>query len=493
MQIKHMILSTAICCMILSSCKKDSNNSNYKEVNEVTVKVPDEALTVVQRDMIRIDPVITESISGSGPYSYKWEIYKPADLNSWEINPINPPTTSTVLSNEKNLNVEALQGPGNYFIQYTITDAKTNLKQSVRYRLTVNGKYYEGWMVMSEKSGMPLLSFVRKDETIFLDVIKASNPDLTLNGKAVAAFAGVQTSMQEVNVFTDKEMYRFSANDFAFKDRSKDLFQTPITSVSKPFYAINSIDFDQYVVNDGSVYGAVTPANGATIYSERFNGPADYNVFPYFMSGSYTWVLFYDNHGKQFLQASYNSRAFKTFADDTNPDVTFQMNKVGKTMVGGDKGGDGEYFLVMKDDTGYYIYTVFPNKKETAGSTHKMGIAPDIEKASLFAASELNKHLYYAVGNKIYLYDLIAKTAEVVYTFPANISIKDLKMFKSQGWGPADPLYNKRMVVATYNGTEGELYYLDVLPIGEIANGTYSKKFGGFGDIKQINYRYPNL
>lgn len=493
MQIKHMILGTAFCCTVLFSCKKDSNNYNYKDVNEVIVKVPDEVLTVVQRDIIRIDPVISESVPGSGPYTYKWEIYKPEDLPSWEINPINPATTSTTLSTEKNLKVEALQEPGNYFIQYTITDTKTNLKKSFKYPITVNGKYYEGWMLMSEKSGNLQLSFVRKDESIFLDVIKSSNPDLTISGKPLAAFAGIQTSMQEVNVFTDQEMYRFSANDFAFKDRSADLFETPLTSVSKPLYTVNSIDFDQYVVNNGSVYGAVTPANGATIYSERFNGPADYEVFPYFMSGSYTWVLFYDNHGKRFLQTGYNSRAFSTFANSTDPDVAFQMNNVGKTMVGGDKGGENEHFLVMKDDTGYYLYSVFPGKAQTAGLMHKMQVVPDIEQASLFAASEINKHLYYAAGNKIYLYDIIAKSAKVVYTFPSNISIRDLKMFKSQGWGPTDPLYNKRMVVATYNGTEGELYYLDVLPIGEIANGTYSKKFGGFGDIKQINYRYPNL
>jgi hypothetical protein len=101
--------------------------------------------------------------------------------------------------------------------------------------------------------------------------------------------------------------------------------------------------------------------------------------------------------------------------------------------------------------------------------------------------------LYYAVANKIYLYDVLAKSARLVYTFPVGTQVKDLKMFKGQEWGKSNPLYNTRLVVATYNGTEGELYYLDLLPIGDIANGTYSKKFGGFGNILQINYRNPNL
>jgi len=493
MQRKQIILAAAFCCMLLFSCIKDNNDFNYEELNNITIKIPNEAITVVQRDMIRINPEIIETKPGSGPFIYKWEIYRPEDLKSWEINPLNPATKGTLLSTEKNLNVEALQAPGNYKIQYTIIDTKTNLKQSFQYLITVNGKFYEGWMVMSDKDGKPLLSFVRKDETVYLDVIKTSNPNLTIAGKPLAAFAGIQKSLQEVNVFTDQDMYRFSANDFSYKNKTADLFETNVVPFSNPSYAVNSVNFDQYVVSNGSVYGAVTPAVGEGKYSERFNGPDNYSVFPYFMSGQYAWALFYDNNGKQFLQGTYTRRVFTTFAHNADEKIAFQMNNVGKTMIGGDRGGNNEYFLVMKDQSDYYIYTVLPNEKQVAGVTHKMIDAPEISLANSFAASELNRHLYYAAGNKIYLYDILAKSAKLVYTFPANIRIKDLKMLKSQEWGPTSPLDNKRLVAATYNGTEGELYYLDVLPIGEIANGSYSKKFGGFGNITQISYRHPNM
>lgn len=492
MQIKHITLIATICGMFLFACKKDGNTYKYIEPNKVTIEGPEETLTVVQRDMIKIIPVISESKSGSGPYTYKWEIYKPEDLESWEISPINPANTLTTLSTKKDLEVEALQAPGNYIIQYTVTDVKTNLRHSARYPITVNGKYYEGWMVMSNKAGKAQLSFVRKDESVFADVIKASNPDLVVNGNPLAVFAGIQTSLQEANVFTDQHMYRFSANDFSFIAKSPDLFETPVSPFVNPIYTVNLVNFDQYVITNGNVYAAVTPAVGEGKYSERFSGPADYSLFPYFMSGDFAWALFYDNNGQRFLHTGYLQRRLNTFATSAD-EVEFQMNNVGKTMVGGDKGGNNEYFLVMKDNVDYYMYTVLPDNPQPAGVTHKMTAAPDIAAAKSFAASELNRHMYYAAGNKIYLYDILAKSARLVYTFPGNISIKDLKMFKSQGWGPTDPLYNKRMVVATYNGTEGELYYLEVLPIGDIANGTYSKKFGGFGDITQISYRHPNI
>lgn len=493
MKIKEIISGAAICCTLLHACKKDNNSYTYNQVNELTIKGPEQDLMVVQRDTIRVNPVVAESMTGSGPYTYKWEVYRSIDLKSWEITPVSPATTSTTLSTDKNLKVPALMAPGTYMLQYTITDTKTNLRKSVRYPMTINGKYYEGWLVMADKGGKTVLSFVRQDGTVFKDIIAASNPSLVVEGKPLAAFSGIQTKLEEVNVFTEMGMYRFSANDFAFTGKTSDLFEAPINPVSSPWYNVNSFNYDQYVVSNGNVYGTSTPVLGLSKYSERFNGPAGYSVFPYFMSGSQYQAVFYDNNGKRFLYSSIVSRSFSTFLPNTDPNIKFDMSNVGKTMVGGDKGPGGEYLLVMKDQNGYYLCSVLPGLKQPAGVMDKMDAAPEIDKAKLFAASELNKQLYYAADNKIYLYDVLAKSARLVYTFPGNILIKDLKMFKGIGWGKANTLYNTRLVVATYNGSEGEVYYLDITPVGDIKNGTHSQKFGGFDNIQQINFRIPNL
>jgi hypothetical protein len=238
MQIKQIIPGVAICLTLLFACKKDNNTGNYNQVNEVSVNPINQELVVVQRDMIVVNPVITESVTGSGPYTYKWEIYRSSDLNSWEITPINPATKSTTLSTDKNLNVPAMVAPGTYKLQYTITDTKTNLKKSVTYPLTINGKYYEGWLVMADNAGKAVLSFVRQDNSVFQDVIGSSNPTLTISGKPLGAFAGIQAKLEDVNVFTDQAMYRFSANDFAFTGKSPDLFDSPIAPISNPDYLV---------------------------------------------------------------------------------------------------------------------------------------------------------------------------------------------------------------------------------------------------------------
>ena len=493
MQIRKVVVVAVVCCSLLAACKKDNNKYTYNKANEITIAGPEQGLLVVQRDTIRVNPVITESASGSGPYTYKWEIYRSADVNSWDITIANPATTSTTLSTEKNLKAVAQFVPGSYILQYTVTDSKTNLKKSVRYPITVNGKYHEGWLVMADKGGKAMLSFVRQDDVVFRDVIGSSNLGLILNGKPLAAFSGVHSKLEDVNVFTEEGMYRFSANDFTFTGKPSDLFDVPISPVTEPFYAINSSNTDQYVISNGSVYGTMAPSRGVGKYSERLTGPDGYAVFPYVMNGTAYYFIFYDNNAKRFLYTTYYSRTLNAFLPNIDPGAAFDMSNVGKTLIGADKGPNTEYFLIMKDPGGCYLCTVLPNSKKPAGIMDKMDAAPEINNAFLFAASEVNKQLYYAVANKIYLYDVLARTARLLYTFPGNYQIKDLKMFKGKGWGKTNPQYNTRLVVATYNGTEGELYYFDLQAIGDIVNGTYIRKFGGFDNILQINYRNPNL
>lgn len=492
----YKILCIALIGAISYSCQKETYN--YSEINVLSVTNEIDSYEIQQRDALVIDPVITPTQPGGGPYTYEWSVYKKVDILDYNITEANPANKAILLSKEKKLDVEITLSPGVYNVQLTITDTKTNLRTFDQYTLTVNGKFYEGWLVMANKAGKPLVSFVRKDNEVFLDVIGLSNKGMTLPGKGLAAFAGVQAQLETVNVFTDQEFYNFSANDFSLIGTSGSLMEARIAPISSPHYAINNINFDQYIVSNGSVYGALTPYGGFGKYSTRFSGP-DYSVFPFFMTGTKAYTLFYDNKGKRFLHNNYNTRSLLEFSSMPEEivagvvKVAYDVSSVGKTAISVDKGPGNEYFLVMKDEVDYYLYSILPNNTSPAGIKQKMTHIPEIAKASSFAASEANKQLYYAVGNTIYIYDILANSAKVAYQFPANTLIKDLKMFKSKGWGKVDPLFNKRLVVATYNGTEGEVYYLDLLPIGDIENGTYSKKFGGFGEIEQINYRNPNL
>ncbi|WP_205945207.1 PKD-like family lipoprotein [Pedobacter hiemivivus] len=473
--------------IILQACKKEDKNFTYQKVNQILVKTSDSVFTIKQLDKLKITPQLEESVPGSGPYTYEWSVYS---TKNYQVN--NLPSKSITLSKEKNLDKIIDLSPDSYYLQYTITDTRTGIKTFKRFSLTVNGTFYEGWFVMSNKAGKAMVSFIRKDDEVFVDPIRELN-GAVLQGKGLSVYSAVISKMTQINVFTDQGVYRFNADDLKLNGNTGDLFLANHVW-REPYYTLNSINTDQFIVNDGEVYATLTPNFGDVgKYSEKFSGPSNgYNAFPYLISGSKFYTVFYDNLNKRFLQTSYNDRTLNTFG--TTVGAAYDLNNVGKTMIAGDKGAGSEYYAIMKDNNGYYFYSIMPAKASPAESMQPIKNSPDIELATSFSSSSVVKQIYYGAANKVYVYDILANASRLVYQFPENTKIKDLEMLKNKAWSKVvDASFDKRLVVATYNGVEGEVYYLDLSPTGDVTNNTYSKKIGGFGDIVQINYRNPNI
>lgn len=496
----NTLLSTfaLLMTLTLSSCNKQDRYS-FKEVNELTVSGIAEELSVELGGQLKLQPKIESSIAESGPFSYQWEIYRDRDLSSLEISATSPITTSTVLSTERDLDFLANISPGKYYLQYTVTDEKFNVSTTVRYPITINPTYYEGWMVLSKKDNGYDLSLLRKDEKIYPNLLKSANPNFVPRGNGVAVYIGIHTKLEEITYFTTDSAYFFNANNFKHIGSSFDRFDTPdiLGPIHKPLYTVHIANYDRFIVNAGKVYGSISPNfMGGSSYSVAMSGPADYSLFPLLITGSKYPTMFYDNHNKYFVYLSsvLPSRALNSFSKNPNPTASYDVSNVGKTLIAGGKGPSNEYFLLMKNPSDqYFIHSVNPDLASPAGLASAVSSTAMLNNAAHFAFSEVNRQMYYTVDNKIYIYDILGNNSKLVYEFPASIQIRDMQIFKSQGWGIADPLHNKRLVVATYNGTEGEVYYFDIEPIGDLKNNTYSKKFGGFGEILNINYRHPNF
>lgn len=487
----HITFLLAVMAMLLFSCKKSENTAELNSLNKITVETADSIFTVQQLDTLRISPNLMESIPGSGPYNYNWKAYlmvTPANVGAGVTQ---TGDGSFQLSNDKNLKSSIALPPGTYYLQYTITDTKTGVKTFRRFQLAVNGTFYEGWIVVSNKAGKGLISFIRKDDVIYRDPVAAVN-GFTLEGKALAAYSGVISKLAEINVFTDQAAYRFRANDFVLSGSTEHLFNESMT-FADPYYSVNYINTDQYIFNSGSVYATIAPNFGAVgKYSDRFAGP-DYELFPFIMPGSKYAVTVYDNKNKRFLQTGYNSRELKLFGSTAG--APFDMTNIGKTMVAVDRNLGQQYYCIMKDDTGYFFYAINTSLAAPAVLMQPMLNSPGVANAVTFAASSTLPLMYYGVDNKIYVYDVLANAARLVYQFPAGVNVRDIEMYKSKGWGTFtnNLLINNRLVAATYNGAEGEVYYFDLATTGDFVNSNYVTKFGGFGDIVQINYRNPNI
>lgn len=471
-----------IIILVATGCQKEQH-FKYARLNEVSITTDDSSFTVTQLDTLRIKTRITESRPEGAAFTYEWNAT--AELAGGGA--------TVVLSRKKDLDTVIALSPGDYFLRYIVTDLKTGIASMMQYDLLVNGAFYEGWLVTSNKAGKGMLSFIRMDNTVFLSPAEDVN-GAHYEGKALSASAGVIDELKQVIYFTDKGAYRFDANDFRQNGVTTSLFPGGKTFGPRPYYGLSGNATDQYIIDDGALYGALAPlfvtVDDIGTFSDRF--PGEYQMFPYVITSTSQFACyFYDNRNKRFMTATYLSRTVNP-ASGNNP-ASFNMANVGKTMIACDYGVSGEFYCVMKDDAGYYLYSVTTNTPPYAGIAQPFSNSPDLDKAVAFAASSLLKQVYYAADNRIYLYDVLANSSRLIYEFPAGGKIKDLKMYKrvyrNFNTTPNDPMFNKRIAVAVNNGTNGEVYYFDLNTLGDIVNNTYSQKFTGFGEIVHLDYR----
>lgn len=459
--------------ILITSCNKDDQKFINGSINEVTIKTAAESYTIAQLDTLRIAPEVAESSSGSGKLKFEWRIYRQSQLGD---------LTQTVIGTEKNLASVIAVPPGNYYLRYQITDESNEASFFKLLKVSVTGAFSQGWYVSSNKDGKAMFSFIRSDDVIFQSPLESINGK-SYPGKALATYPAVGSGMALVYFFTDKSVFRVNANDFVENGRGTDVMPYKTTDyVSKPFYGFNSrLAADQYIIAEGGLYAGIGPAFYSTEvtkpYSDRLAG--DYSLFPGAFPSSQTATYFYDNKKQRFMQATYLGRDL--LPCNATPSGSFDMANVGRTMIAYDagvlSGTNHEYYFIMQSSNGrYFQSTLGP----TPSINQLIASSPDINTATAFTSSTLVRQMYYASGNKIYLYDILANSSRLLYTFPEGYTIGDLKMLRAT---------NKRIAAGVNNGRNGEVYYFEINSTGDFVSGTYAKKFTGFGEIVHLSYR----
>lgn len=455
--------------MLFTACQKDKQDYHFEKQNTVSIKTADSTFTVTQFETLKVATVLTESIPSRDGYTYQWK--------AWQVG-----GDTIILSRNKDLDVSIVLEPGRYELEYKVANTRTGIVSFMIYRLTVNGGFYEGWLVSNNRNGKALLSFIREDGEQFLNPAEIIN-NTTYPGKALGAFAATDPfgSIALINFFTDQGVYRFNANDLVQNGSTTDIFPEGKQFVSKPCYAVGKSVIDQYIIANGGLHVGLGPvffpAEVLKPFSDRL--PGDYDLFPAIISSSQYATFFYDNRHKRFMQASYLDREL-TVASGSDA-AAFNMGNVGMTMLASDYGVMGamsdEYYFVMQGADGRYILSL---SNTTPGINQKIGNSPGIEQATAFATSSVAKHLYYAAGNNIYLYDMLANSSRQVFSFPTGVQIADVKLFRST---------SKRLVVAANEGAEGKVYYFDLDNLGDVVGNTATDTFSGFGEIAHLFYR----
>jgi hypothetical protein len=472
MHLKYFLkFSLVVVIMLTFSCRKDNQLFKYEQINDIKITDAATSITVPQLDSLIIKPTLVETMPAGDSFTYSWTI------------------DSKTIAESKNLRIKVTLSPGTYSIIYKVTSNRNGIYTLQRYTVIVTGVYPDGWYIVNNKDGRGKISLIRTDDVIFDNPMEVAN-NKSYPGKALALYNFGKGGF--FYYFSDQNVYRFNMNDWLeLGDKSSILpnMATPLPFKTAPVFMMNTSKFEQYIVADGSLYVGLsgTTSDNVKPFTQRI--PGNYDLFPGVFPANFNMSYFYDNTTKSFMQMGILSRILQQ--SPATPTMSFDMANVGKKMIAYDRGvatlfEEGiEWYYIMEDNDGRYLMSLTGDADNTyPGVNQKMVNSPEISSATNFATSSILKQLYYTVGNRVYLYDMLAKSARLIYTFPAGYVIKDIEMLRST---------SKQLVIGVNNGAAGEVYYFSINGQGEFSNSTYAKKFTGFGEIIQIAPARQNL
>lgn len=481
---RYFYTIAALALLFTQACKKSLEVSPLKLTNnEVSLSLGATSFSSITLDSLKIVPQITESKPEGHKFSYSWMVWPNGGNDVQEI------------SKTRDLKIKMTLAPQAYRMRFAVKDENTGISYFTDAFLDVSTIFDEGWLVTHNSGGKGHLGFIRtSNDLLVLSPIEDVNKKTYDEGiSAFAASHVFNSTLHQTIYFTKSGAFRLDSKSFGELGNSTQLFDEPVTAFgTDAYYGADGFFLTQLIINNGNLYHAT--GNGAsTKFTSRL--PGDYTAFPYlFLLGTSvpSDMVIYDNKSKGFKRVDKGTIR----VIDLIGTGGFSLTNVGRRMIGADVGPNTEYLCVMKDDNTARFYMNSLLGKGTssvfAGISQEMLNCPDLGTATAFTTSSKVRVMYYGSGNKIYLYDVNANSAKLVYTFPAGYTIKDMRMFKEQPRQIAtisSPLLNSRLVVGVQNGQNGEVYYLDLNGVGEVLNNTFSKKFTGFGNIVHLSYR----
>lgn len=537
---KTLVAMLAFSSCLFTACVEDEGNYNYKQLDEITVEgISDKPIEVLSRvDHIKISPKFYangKAITPGDPnYTVRYR-FGHAGMGSMGIDE----ETNTSIAwkefipkDDYSIDEYADFGTGAYLIWLTVTDNRTGAVTSKQYNVNIGSTTYEGWLVLcnegdDNRARLDMISKISSDriETIH-DICKGL--PLLHNATGINAFPQGSNPGDQVHIFTKEGAYEidseslaydgngtFEDNHFAFAPVGhiikEDMF-SPVPSVYswQQKYKLCFDDQDNvYIFADGT-FGA---AYSMPINTTAEGTDIEFKVAPYMgVNLTRPWsaganILLYDKTNKRFVMYAGNSEdrlQLTTIPDPSGEAINLFSYTTGKDLLFMQScyRSNGLVYSVLQDAEGNRsIYGI-----NMGGATPVQELyidkveATNFNQATQFAFDPRWPFLYYAVGNKVYCYNLATKNvAEMQTGLAAGDEIVKLKfnLFRAVNFeefiDKTPEFLNKQyqLIVCTYNESEGKdggkVSFFNV----DTTNGVLSadKQYTGFAKIADIIYR----
>lgn len=471
-----------ICLTVLVSagCYKDKGNYDLWEINKISMAAADGKDTVItlQFDTVRLKTVISQTKSiPEDKLTYRWSAY----LYTAPLTGV----IDQVLSTEKDLKVAVGLRPDKYTLLYTVTDTQTGVSYFKKFYMEVNTVLSEGWLLIGEKqNGNRDVDLLNGNGTVVRNIYSGANggQPLPQGAHSVKVLATFFASAQNIVVLGEDDAVRVNYSTFARVEKGKDWFVQAPAKIRPESYQYNKFGVNTFFVTDGTFYGVQ--------FETRFGAPAEgnYSIAKYIYSNASSNIAFiYDNKSQRFL--NYSSGKISTFS--TPVGAPFNLNEIGKELIyAGEAPGDNYNWLFKNNaEDKFYVYRL-NGGAAPATKIYDINNAIDFKEAKNYAFSSLYLHMYYTVGNKVYLLDIEANSSKLIYTFPQGEEITTIKLKQTPSTFVSYPDNNRALAVGTYNQTEGKVYTFSINNLGTFTDDTFVRQYTGFGKPIDMEYKF---
>lgn len=491
----------AIAVMLIVSCAKDTGNYDYTEIPRIVIEdenASQSQIFIRQGGELKLTPNV--QLNGNeDDLSFEWFVY----LNSPSASYVQDSTLiATTRALDYTVDAEVFTIGEDYKLTYKVTNNTNGLSYFYFYQLTVTDLFTTGWMFLEERQTMADLSMILDDGTVYHHIYTDRNSDhpishpqaFTISPRSISD--GVGPDGKKYYIIGEGDAVELDGTTMRRRFDYDFLFFTP-PPVSAPSYIAwgggngNNLGL---LVNDGQFHpNLVGGFPGAKKFGAQLKSPEneyDYFLAPQHVSGkeygdTYN-VIMYDQLNQRFYDVAYNAlRSFDAAAIDP---AIFDMNDVGLDLIKLDSSNVAEIRNAIMTDgvgAGYLLqFRTHRTAQQPVITVNKQVIAsPGIASAKDLTCSTLSPHIFYVSNGKLYRYEVTSNMYTEEYTLPPGEQLTKIK-FQRHGYGIAQP----RLLLCTWNGSEGKVYYFRVNANGSL--GELEQTYTGFGKIIDLAYKY---
>jgi len=509
-----------LCALVMIACTKDKGNYDYQDINSVEINGIEDHYLIEFGSTPNISPTLEFSKDpnfNEENYSFEWISFNQGEVHL--------STARKLLHTGKDFDIPLALSLGKDTLYYRVKEKSTGILWTRKFEIEVTGSIKGGWAVLSEVDNNSQLDYFEYDletnshpkeyrdfASYFID--SETGAQLTLEGKPkfiegwVNTTAATGTNRYLLYVGTDKKTEKINVTaGFQWSERFNFSFETLNNMELPRLDRIYPIAASQgYGMYNGVLHKRVNVSN------INFGNPANLlngelvELAPFIavnrMQITGNVALVYDKKNKRFLRCTATNTALTGSLSMTG--AAFNPNNVGMDLVwmGSTNINNGSAYAVLTKDGKFHLARMTNNITTfEARYLDDISSLPGIAQAKHFEVDQIYGYLQYAVGGKLYQYDVDTKETKLMKDF-GNREITMLKHNKGNyvsyttAINPAQadkagrrflPVI-KAIIVATYDPTNpktsGQVDFFEA-PQFNMEYTTYYS-FSGLGKVQDV-------